>query len=149
MPSTIARRTASRADLSHLVAADHAYLEELLVELETSLDAPTRASVRDVWSRLDRALLAHMALEDLGVYPAIDGGAAAELAPLRREHNELRRELADLGLAILRGSLDVARVGRFVARLRAHDHREELLLARPASAPDASPRGAERTRGAP
>jgi len=115
------------------VAAQHeaidAFEREVRAAFETGKPAAIDASLRS----LERALLAHFAIEEDVHFPALHGfapGLATELLQLVREHTSFRESLARL---IGDGAGEAGRLAAFGAlteALRKHEDREEALFVR-------------------
>ncbi len=108
----------------------HRRLERMCDELiETLRVGDARQACRQ-WSALDQELSEHMALEEQLLFPRLAELEPAEVESLRSEHQELRRDVAELGVAVdlHRASEPVAKA--FFDRLRAHAAREDVLLYR-------------------
>jgi hemerythrin superfamily protein len=115
------------------MADHHARLDRLF---DTLLDAMRAGApdLRDIWSELDRGLMAHMEAEERYVLPAFARVDRDEAMALLREHGKIREQLLELGVAIDLHVIRWPRSEEFVRMLRSHAAREENLLYRWADA---------------
>jgi hemerythrin-like domain-containing protein len=138
--------THDRAAVFAQMRADHQRvlgdLDRLTSTAETIAvaDAPAASAVRALQAalrKLETQFDTHMRAEDEVVYPAVERALPAtrgSLAPLRREHNELR-EMLTLVLATLERVADAARreqlaiqIQDLVELLRIHIRKEEAIV---------------------
>lgn len=118
------------------VAAQHdaidAFEREVLAAFETGEARAVDASLRS----LERALVAHFAIEEDVHFPALHGsdpGLAGDLQELVREHVSFRASLAGLIQDGAPRSADrLASFARLTEALRKHEDREEALFGSPA-----------------
>ena len=106
---------------------DHRTLDRLLDRLLAAVRADDTEAGQQTWTRFEKALLAHLDVEEMFVFPAIAAAHAEEVAGLRREHDALRRDLGTMGLAFELHTVRADAIERFCASLRAHAAREESL----------------------
>ena len=123
-----------RGALRSLSLAEHAQLEERFRAVLDEAVVGAKGELGARWTELANALTEHMALEEREILPAFAEGAPDEAAALRCEHDELRRELDELGVCVDLHLLSPAVAGAFIARLRAHALREDAALYRFAAA---------------
>lgn len=119
-----------RRALRHM-EAQHRHLGPIQRELQQAVADGAKDAVFDWLARYSDALSAHFALEDGTVFPAIRGlvaGTHAEIAALSREHEELLRALDALRARLADGA-GAAALAEFTTALRAHERREEALMA--------------------
>jgi hemerythrin-like domain-containing protein len=114
---------------------DHSLLSQHHKSLETRIDALlTRADCGDChelakeWGRFEAELLQHLDLEERELLPGFARENPEEAATLRREHEQLRKDVLALGIRSDLHMLRVERVRGFVADLRAHAKREDVVL---------------------
>ncbi len=122
--------TTQQPSVQETFGAHHLRLERLFEEVLSTLNAGDARQACLLWSTLDRELTEHMALEERELLPRLAEHEPAAVQKLRAEHDELRRDLAELGAGI-----DLHRVTEPVAklffdRLHAHAAREDALLYR-------------------
>jgi hemerythrin-like domain-containing protein len=105
----------------------HRYLDEQYGRLLDALavDAP---GVRNLWTELERGLLAHMEAEERFVLPAFARFDQEEARALLREHGQIREYLLEFGVEIDLHVIRFKRSGEFIEALRSHARREEQLL---------------------
>lgn len=111
----------------------HRHLDELFGQLLDALaaDAP---EARELWTKLDRGLLAHMEAEERFVLPAFARIARQEALALIHEHGRIRAQLLELGVAVDLHCIRLEQSREFIATLHAHADREDKLLYRWADA---------------
>jgi len=110
--------------------ADHEALDQLFTELAAAFDAPVPTEHARLWSALDERLRAHMELEEQHLLPRLALAHPSEAEAIRREHEELRRLLLELGVGVDLHTTRADAVERFIEVLRGHARREEALLYR-------------------
>lgn len=118
-----------RRALRH-IEAQHRNLEPLRRELHRATLQGSGDDVLEWLARYADALLAHFALEESSIFPALYGVATSardEIEALARDHEEFRERLAELRERLTDGSRD--ELDAFERALRGHESREESLLA--------------------
>jgi hemerythrin superfamily protein len=123
-----ADRSEDRIDYGITLAKEHAGLEALFQSVVEEARAGDPAGLRARWSRFERELEAHMALEEREILPTFAREYPEEARAVRDEHARIRAGLAEMGLDLDLHCLQAERVNGFIERLRAHAHREEALL---------------------
>ncbi len=108
----------------------HRRLERLFEQLLATLRVGDSRECGLKWGTFERELTEHMALEEQMLFPRFGELEPAAAARLRAEHEELRRDLADLGAAVDLHGISEAAAKAFFDRLRAHAAREDALLYR-------------------
>jgi hemerythrin-like domain-containing protein len=122
--------TATSADtMDRFMSASHRQLERTFQRLLSAVEAGG-PDMRELWTELDRGLLAHMEAEERFVLPAFARIDPDEAAALLREHGEIRQQLLELGIAIDLHCIRFAQSRRFIETLRAHADREDRLMYR-------------------
>lgn len=106
--------------------ADHARLEASLRDLTNAAEGASPDELIAVWRGFEAGLRAHLEVEEASMFPLIRD--AELLGQLRDDHDEIRRSLDELGLAVELHSIREERVDRFVEHLRAHAAREDEWL---------------------
>jgi hemerythrin-like domain-containing protein len=109
---------------------DHARLERLFVALREAFEAGDHDATRALWTELDEGLATHMRGEERYLFPDLAKSAADEVEALRREHDALRTQIAELGVAVDLRMVSAAMANAFIERLHAHAAREDALLYR-------------------
>lgn len=118
--------TAVRAAFS----ADHGELDRLFSELSAAFEAEVPTEHARLWSALDERLRAHLDLEEREMLPRLAVARPEEAAAIRREHDELRRWLLELGVGVDLHTTRAEAVEQFIDLLRRHARREDALLYR-------------------
>lgn len=105
----------------------HRHHEDLLGRLVDAV-ACRSADARRIWDELEDSLRSHMEAEERYVLPSFARTDRDEALALVRDHNRIREQLLEIGIAI-----DLHEAGpatRFVQLLRDHAAREDKLLYR-------------------
>ncbi|MGO8996784.1 MAG: hemerythrin domain-containing protein [Polyangiaceae bacterium] len=106
---------------------DHRRIDALLDRLVACVRADDRDAEAESWTRVETALLQHLDVEEMFVFPALTHGHAKEVEALLREHAALRRELGAIGLALDLHTVRAETIETFCAMLRDHAEREDSL----------------------
>ncbi|MGZ3444103.1 MAG: hemerythrin domain-containing protein [Myxococcaceae bacterium] len=117
-----------------LLIADHELLEKTFQEVEYAAKARDRDGLRDAWTRLENLLFAHMAAEEMHVFPSFEKVDPSETMALRNEHATLRKQLCELGVGVDLHLVASPLVAQFMSTLRQHAKREDTLAYRWAAA---------------
>jgi hypothetical protein len=118
---------ASRETLRH----EHAMLDRLCEDLVNRAESGDCRECDAVWDELGRVLEAHMGLEEATLLPVFgaEGPEQARLADqIRREHQDIRRTVARLGVAVQVHTLRAGDVRELVELLRRHAALEDGSL---------------------
>ena len=116
------------------VAAQHEAIDAFEREVRAAFESGEAPALEASLRSLERALIAHFAIEEDVHFPALHGfdpGFAGEIQDLVREHVSFRETLARL--IAERAATPADRIAAFAAltgRLRKHEDREETLFAR-------------------
>jgi hemerythrin-like domain-containing protein len=110
-----------------LLLDDHRRLDALLDRLRAAVHADDREASEKVWKMVEEGLLRHFDVEEMFVFPALRESNGAEIDRLRREHDGLRRQLGELGLALELHTLRCEAIEELCAALREHAEREDSL----------------------
>ncbi|MFT3776522.1 MAG: hemerythrin domain-containing protein [Minicystis sp.] len=116
--------------LGEALRADHRRLEILFDELENLVHVGDTIRADEAWSRFERGLVAHLDAEEDEMLPILDLEDAEEAARVRREHQRIRKLLAELGIQLEIHILREDTVRAFLDFLRTHAAREEETLYR-------------------
>ena len=108
---------------------DHASLDTLYASVLTAMGS-TADQLDTVWTLFDHHLRSHMEAEERFVIPALAKVDRLAALTLLREHNQIREEMLELGVACNLHELRFARSQELVAQLRDHAAREDALLYR-------------------
>jgi hemerythrin-like domain-containing protein len=120
--------------LRALLARDHRELDSLFQELTSALRADARDDTLRLWTAFDEGLCRHMALEELHILPLLQKHDVREVADPSREHDEIHKQLAELGVGVDLHDIPVQTIQEFIQRLRQHAQREDALAYRWAEA---------------
>jgi hypothetical protein len=108
--------------------ADHAYLESLLsAVIEAAKQADERA-LSGAWGTFEHHLLNHFDVEEMLLLPLAAAERSQEAEWLRTEHNAIRADLGELGLAVDRNAVRPEAVQALADRLEVHARREREWL---------------------
>jgi len=117
-----------------LLAREHQELNQLFDALLDALQADARDDALRLWSAFDDGLCRHMALEEKELLPLLRQQDAREVDALLAEHDEIRAQLAELGVGVDLHEIRVQTVSDFIEQLRRHAAREDALAYRWAQA---------------
>jgi len=109
-------------------AHEHARIERLFIQLVDAFRADAREDTQALWKVLEDTIAAHFAVEERHVLPVFMRDDEDEARALRAQHDEIRKGLAELGVAVQLHCLRDALAERFIAALREHAHREDVLM---------------------
>jgi hemerythrin superfamily protein len=129
--------------LGERLTHEHKALDTLYEEIANRVHCGDTAALDESWSALEERLLAHFAYEEAHLLPRFESVAPAEALRLREEHKEVRRALAETGIAIELHTVREEHIAEFLTLLRAHAAREEKLLYPWSNTADATPYGSE------
>lgn len=115
------------------VAAQHEAIDAFEREVRAAFEGGEAAAIERSLRSLERALVAHFAIEEDVHFPALHGfdtGLAREIQDLVREHVSFREALARLIADGGAGASPdrIAAFARLTAALRKHEDREEALF---------------------
>jgi adenylylsulfate kinase len=116
------------SDLHELLIRDHRRVERLFRELENAVEGADQATVAHSYGEFERALLAHFETEEQLLFPVLEPEHPGEVARARREHEQVRALLAELGVRADLHLLRKAVADQLVARLREHGDWEDHTL---------------------
>jgi len=116
--------------LRTLLVRDHERLEALFAQLLDGFREGDRDELRELWTRFDAGLLAHLAAEERYLMPLFERVQPGEAAALLAEHATFRRTLEELGVGVDLHTVKLNVAQAFVDLLRAHAQREDRLLYR-------------------
>ena len=106
---------------------DHRHVAALLDRLIACVRADDREATSACFSRVEKALLKHLDVEEMFVFPVLVKTHAKEVDALLREHAVLRRDLGAIGLDLDLHMVREKAIEAFCATLREHAEREEAL----------------------
>lgn len=114
--------------LGQRLAQEHRALEALYEQVANRVHCGDTALLDASWTELETKLRAHLEFEERHLFARFEQVDPVETARLRDEHAAVRRELAEMGVAIEVHALREEDVEGLLAMLRAHGAREEALL---------------------
>lgn len=117
-------------ELRERLLADHRRLETLFTQVQDAFDANAREDTQTLWTELERGLERHFTAEERWLFPAFSKIDATETAALQADHELLRRELSELGMAVDLKLVRADVAKGFLEQLRAHAQRENDVLYR-------------------
>jgi hemerythrin-like domain-containing protein len=145
-------RTDTPEGLRALLTREHRELDQLFEALLEALQADARQEVLQLWTAFDDGLCRHLALEEKELLPLLHQHNPREVEALLAEHDQIRTNLAELGMGVDLHEIRVQTVSDFIEQLRRHAKREDALAYRwgeenlPAAASDAIKEGVAAAR---
>ena len=106
----------------------HRGLDRALETIIARCECEDHAVVREAWESFEQALLRHIEIEERDLLPLFARSCPNEAADLSKDHEHIRRELLELGVALDLHQLRLEAVRDLASRLRAHAAREDLAL---------------------
>jgi hemerythrin-like domain-containing protein len=106
---------------------DHRQLDLHLDRLLAVVRSSEREAGERMWKQVEDALLRHLDVEEMFVFPALHEGHPLEVDRLRKEHDEIRRQMGEIGLALELHTLRAETIESFCTLLRDHAEREDAL----------------------
>jgi hemerythrin len=122
-------RSAPAEDIKSRLLADHQGLEHQLTLLGQAVagdDAP--ADLCQAWTHFEASLRDHLDTEERYLFPVFAAARGDEVNALRREHQQIRNSLNELGVAAELHTLRKPAVDDLMLLLRAHAAREDHSL---------------------
>jgi len=110
------------------MAQDHRELETLLKQLQEDAEAPECAAMHGTWCELEERLLGHLVAEEHYLLPLIEADHPAEVARTLGEHDEIRRQVSELGVAIELHAVRQPAIQELIRTLQAHARFEDETL---------------------
>jgi hemerythrin-like domain-containing protein len=110
------------------LVAEHALLEQALFELACAAEGADRSALVQAFTEVERGLVAHLELEERELFPLVEPFHPDAIETARKNHEEIRRLLADLGVRADLHTLDKATVDELVEVLRRHFEHEDRTL---------------------
>jgi hemerythrin-like domain-containing protein len=106
---------------------DHRRIALLLDRLVATTRSGEREEEAKLWKTIESVLLRHLDVEEMFVFPVLREGHAAEIDLLRKQHDEIRKQIGEIGVALELHTLRCAAIESFCTELREHAEREESL----------------------
>jgi iron-sulfur cluster repair protein YtfE (RIC family) len=107
---------------------EHQRVEVLLREMQAAVRRDDPRELCATWTKFEEALSAHMRFEEEALLPRFAEIDPSEATALRTEHDELRRQLAELGVCADLHTLRADVTDQLLEKLRAHAKREDGFL---------------------
>ena len=118
----------TKRDGRRALEADHVYLEGLLTALVAAAQSNDGVALLSVWNAFERHLLAHLDEEEMFILPLVIGENTPQAEWLRAEHNTIRQNVGEIGLAVDLHTVRVEGIELLATRLREHAQREHAWL---------------------
>lgn len=122
--------TTSTESIRDRLAADHVRLDALFDDVLRRLGLDDRDETRAAWNEFERALGEHLEAEESLILPAFAVDHPEEARKVRVEHEDIRKKLLDLGVAVDLHVIRADVAADFVRALREHAHREDSMMYR-------------------
>ena len=122
------KRPPTRASLRDAMIADHDEIADIFDQTVAAFRSGDRDLAAASFTRFEKRLEAHLAMEDSWLLPALAEDNPAEAAALAAEHRAIRGHLTELGIGVDLHLTRATWVEAFVALLREHARREDQLL---------------------
>jgi hypothetical protein len=110
------------------MAQDHRELETFLKQLQEDVEAPECAAMHCTWCELEERLLGHLLAEEHHLLPLIEADHPAGVARTLAEHDEIRRQVSELGAAIELHTVRHPAIQELIRTLQAHARFEDETL---------------------
>ena len=114
--------------LDEWLTDDHARLEGLFRDLLNAAEGIDQPTLRRVWTQFEAGLLAHLDAEEQYLLPHFAKERPVAVRTIRAEHEQIRRLVAELGVATDLHLLRKRTTDDLIAALRAHAQRETQSL---------------------
>ena len=126
---SLAHRLPEMKDVKQQLLADHAELESLLVQLGQSVDSnDVPADLCICWAHFEARLRDHLDTEERSLFPVFGARHREEIESLRAQHQQIRRTLAELGIAAELHTIRKPAVDELIALLREHAALEDRSM---------------------
>ncbi|HKY36806.1 MAG TPA: hemerythrin domain-containing protein [Polyangiaceae bacterium] len=109
---------------------DHRELNSLLWRLSDDACAPSRDALQATWAEVERRLLAHLEAEEQYLLPLVAASHPAQVNCTRSEHEQIRRLVSELGVAIDLHAARQPAISELIRVLHEHAEREDRTLYR-------------------
>lgn len=116
------------ASLHALLTADHERLDHLLQELSDAAEGADQPTLREVWSRFEGGLLAHLDAEEEYLLPVLEPSEPEMVRQVRDEHAAIRHLVSELGVTTDLHMLRKEVADNLVRSLRDHAAYEDRTL---------------------
>jgi hemerythrin len=109
---------------------DHRELSQLLWRLSQDARDPSGLALQATWRELEHRLLAHLDAEEQYLLPLVEASHPFQVECTRREHDEIRRLVAELGIAVELHAVRESAISELVRTIDEHAEREDRTLYR-------------------
>ena len=126
-------RLASPGTVNHLrqeLERQHLWLDEALNDIACAAELGESAPLLRAWSAFEAGLSSHLDFEERELFPLVEPLHAEALGALRRDHDEIRRLVAELGVRAEIHTLRRDAVDELVETLRRHAEHEDRTVHR-------------------
>ena len=116
-------------DLKQQLFGEHEQIEYSLQYLAGAVrSGARRALLRECWVRFELSLLDHLAAEERYLFGVVAEAHRAGIEALRAEHLQIRQALAELGLSVDLGTMNIQEIEALRTLLAAHSAHESYSL---------------------
>ena len=122
--------TAPAPSIRRHMMVDHAEISMLFDEVLAAFWCGDRDAAAEAFTRFEQRLVAHLAVEDELLLPALRRTDPAEAAALAEDHRRIRARLSELDVGVDLHLVRANIVAELVEMLRAHARREDAWLYR-------------------
>lgn len=114
--------------LGQRLLRDHQALHAALKQLAEDAEAPQVGQLVRTWASFEKQLYAHLEAEEQLLLPLLEASHPAEVARTRRQHEEIRKLVTELGVAVELHTVRRDDILRLVALLERHAEQENVGL---------------------
>lgn len=125
MPASASDENLPGHGLRDALMRDHEQIEPMFDAVLAHLHVGDVPAVDEAWTKLERALLAHLDLEEMFILPALARHDAVRAGTIRAEHADIRGRLAEVGVALELHAMSEERLASLRDEVRAHSVAEE------------------------
>lgn len=131
-PGLTEREDRSRApagdSIQTILFRDHERLDRQFRSIIYASERADAAELRAAWMTFEHELERHLDVEETQILPRFARSRPREARVLTEEHDQIRAQLLDMGVALDLHSLGPERIRGFADTLRAHTRHEDALL---------------------
>ena len=121
-------RPRARDSIQMILFRDHERLDRQFRAIIYAAERADAAELRGAWMTFEQELERHLAVEETQVLPKFARSRPREARVLAEEHDQIRAQVLDMGVALDLHSLGRDRIQGFADTLRAHARHEDALL---------------------
>jgi hemerythrin-like domain-containing protein len=107
---------------------EHQRLLHLFDRLQDAFRANAREDIEHLWDDLETALTGHLMVEERHIFPKLGVEHPSEVAALIDDHEQIRQQLAALGVAVDLHELRDDLAEEFLGSMRRRAEREDQLM---------------------